>query len=31
VIARATGIPVSRISESERERLADLEATCTPA
>ncbi|SFR74800.1 ATP-dependent Clp protease ATP-binding subunit ClpC [Microbacterium azadirachtae] len=26
VIARATGIPVSRVSESERERLADLEA-----
>ncbi|MFD6698044.1 MULTISPECIES: ATP-dependent Clp protease ATP-binding subunit [unclassified Microbacterium] len=26
VIARATGIPVSRVSESERERLADLES-----
>ena len=26
VIARATGIPVSRVSESERERLGDLEA-----
>jgi ATP-dependent Clp protease ATP-binding subunit ClpC len=26
VISRATGIPVSRVSESERERLADLEA-----
>ena len=26
MIARATGIPVSRVSESERERLGDLEA-----
>ncbi|MDR2320749.1 MAG: ATP-dependent Clp protease ATP-binding subunit [Microbacterium sp.] len=26
VIARATGIPVSRVSETERERLADLES-----
>ena len=26
VIARATGIPASRLTESERERLADLEA-----
>ncbi|VXB29439.1 Negative regulator of genetic competence ClpC/MecB [Microbacterium sp. 8M] len=26
VISRATGIPVSRVSESERERLTDLEA-----
>ncbi|MCE4025365.1 ATP-dependent Clp protease ATP-binding subunit [Microbacterium sp. Au-Mic1] len=26
VIARATGIPVSRVSEGERERLADLES-----
>ena len=26
VIARATGIPVSRLSEGERERLADLES-----